>query len=237
MQKRKKKIFIATLVIMLFVGLALTPGISATGEKFKEHNLTIRMQDANGFDLRFEKLVTHEQLEEVNDSVCEFIMLIDDVMDEQSPDGSGISDSEWGQIETKVFRVVDILAKLVGKEFPVEETKLFITSVLNTLLKFQYTLRQPLISIGIGVTWVPFYDYETMIGRLIKPVFIHHIIGFSATFKLNPFKLGFPSFSYGLHRIRTFFFNGLLIDFSDLGYDRIIGPQVLIGYGLFTGFA
>ena len=237
LQKGKKKIIIPTLVVMLFLGLALTPGISATAEKIKEHNLTIRMTDALGYDIKFQKLVTHEQVEEVNDSVSEFIMLTKEVLDEESPEGSEVTDTEWEKLQNKVFTVVDILAKIVGKEFPVEDTKQFITSVVSTLLKFHYTLRQPLISIGIGVTWIPFYDYETMVGRMIKPVFIHHLIGFSATFKLNPFKLGFPSFSYGLHRIRTFFFSGLLIDFSDLGYDRIIGPQILIGYGLFTGFA
>jgi len=222
---------------MLLLGLALSPGISATAEKIKEHNLTIRMQDNNGYNFKFEKLVTLEQLEEVNNSVNEFIILANDVIDEQSPDGSGVSDTEWEKIQNKVYLVVDVLASIIGKEFPVEETKQFVSSVLGTLLKFRYTLRQPLISIGIGITWIPFYDYETMIGRLIKPVFIHHILGFSATFKLNPFKLGFPSVSYGLHRVRTFFFNGLLIDFSNIGYDRILGPQILIGYGLFTGFA
>ncbi len=238
LHKRKKRIIVPIFVVILFLGLALTPGISATAEKVKEHQLTIRMQDPyGGADYEFRKLVTHAQLEKVNDSVNEFIMLAKDSMDENSPDGSEISDSEWENIKDKVLTAVDILGLIIGKEFPVEDTKYFVSEVLNTLLKFHYNLRQPLISIGIGITWIPFYDYESMLGRLIKPVFINHILGFSATFKLNPFKLGFPSFSYGLHRIRTFFFNGLLIDFSNLGYDRIIGPQILIGYGFFTGFA
>ncbi len=236
--KRKKKIFIPILVVMLFLGLALTPGISAKAAPVKEHQLTIRMQDIYGEgDYEFRKLVTDSQLAAVNDTVNEFIMLANDALDETSPDGSDISESEWEKIETKVFTMVDILGLIIGDDFPVEDTKDFVSSVCNTLVKFRYNLRQPLISIGIGITWIPFYDYESMLGRLVKPVFIHHVIGFSATFKLNPFKLGFPSFSYGLHRIRTFFFNGLLIDFSDLGYDRILGPQILIGYGFFTGFA
>ena len=197
MKKGKKKIIIPTIVVLLFIGLALSPGMSANAETEKEHKLTIRLQDTNGRDLKIQKLVTHQQLEEVNTSVNDFIILADDAMDENSPGGSEISDSEWEKIKNKVFTLIDILAFLVGKEFPVVETKLFITSVLNTLLKFRYTIRQPLISIGIGVTWIPFYDYETMFGKLIKPVFIHHILGFSATFKFNPFVLGFPCFSYG----------------------------------------
>jgi hypothetical protein len=239
LHKRKKKIIVPILIVILFLGLALTPGISATAEKVKEHQLTIKLQDpyGTGGGYEFRKLVTQSQLEEINNSVCEFIMLAKDSMDENSADGSNITDSEWGNLINKIDSAVDILGTIIGKEFPVEDTKYYISQVSSTLLKFGYTLRQPLISIGLGITWIPFYDYESMIGRLIKPVFIHHVLGFSATFKLNPFKLGFPSLSYGLHRVRTFFFQGLLIDFSDLGYDRIIGPQILIGYGLFTGFA
>lgn len=240
MQKRKKKVIIPMLIVILFLGLAMTPGISATAEKVKEHQIKIKMMDPYGNGnggYEFRKLVTHSQLEEVNDSVNEFIMLAKDSMDENSPGGSDISESEWVTIRDKVDLVVEILGSIIGKDFPVKETKEYVAEVLSTLLKFTYNLRQPLISIGIGITWIPFYDYETMFGRLIKPVFIHHLLGFSATFKLNPFKLGFPSLSYGLHRVRTFFFNGLLIDFSNLGYDRIVGPQILIGYGFFTGFA
>ena len=218
----------------------MTPGISATAERVKEHQIKIKMLDPYGTGeggYEFRKLVTHSQLEEVNDSVNEFIMLAKDAMDENSPGGSEFSESEWEEFEEKVYLVVEILGEIIGKDFPIDETKDYVDGVLNTLFKFKYTLRQPLISIGLGITWIPFYDYETMFGRLIKPVFIHHLLGFSATFKINPFKLGFPSLSYGLHRIRTFFYNGLLIDFSNLGYDRIVGPQILIGYGFFTGFA
>jgi hypothetical protein len=238
-QKRKKKIIIPFLVVLLLFGLSITPEISANAERVKEHQLKIKMLDpyGDGNDYEFRKLVTHAQLEEVNDSVNEFIMFAKDSMDQNSPGGSDISESEWEVMQERVYLFVDILGSIIGKDFPTEDTKEYVTQVLSTLLKFQYTLQQPLISIGIGITWIPFYDYETFLGRLIKPVFIHHLIGFSATFKLNPFKLGFPSFSYGLHRVRSFFFNGLLIDFSNLGYDRIVGPQILIGYGFFTGFA
>lgn len=229
---------IPILVVMLFLGLAMAPGISAKAEMVKEHQVTIRLQDPlSGEEYEYRRLVTHNQLEAVNDTVNEYLILAKDSMDENSPGGSEISEAEWEVIENKILSVVDILGSIIGKNFPVEETKDYVSEVLSTLFKFTYTIRQPLISIGVGITWIPFYDYESMLGKLIKPIFIHHILGFSATFKLNPFKLGFPSLSYGLHRIRTFFFNGLLIDFSNLGYDRIIGPQILIGYGFFTGFA
>jgi hypothetical protein len=48
---------------------------------------------------------------------------------------------------------------------------------------------------------------------------------------------GFPYFGYGLHRVRTLFFKGIFINFGDLGYNRIVGPQMLLGFGYFSGFA
>jgi hypothetical protein len=221
---------------MLFFGLILSPVISAEKDTLKDPQLNVLIQDMTDNNHKFKITITQEQLEEVNDSVNDFIMLVNASMDESSPASMEITVSEWQVIKTKIYGLIDLIATFLGESFPAEDTKLFINSVVTNILKNRYFLRQPILSIGIGVTWIPFYDYETMAGKLIKPVFIHYILGFSATFKLLPFAHGFPAIKYGLHRIRTFFFTGLLIDFADLAYNRIIGPQVLIGFGLFTGF-
>ena len=236
MYKETKRILLPISVIILFFGLTLSPVISAENDIFKDRQLNVLMQDMPENNYKFIKKVSREQLEEVNNSVNDFIILVDTSMDESSPAGKEITVSEWQIIKTKIYGLIDLISGFLGEDFPAEDTKLFVNSVITTIIQNRYFLRQPIISIGIGVTWIPFYDYETMLGRLIKPIFIHHILGFSATFKLFPFAHGFPTIKYGLHRIRTFFFTGLLIDFADLAYNRIIGPQVLIGFGVFTGF-
>ena len=48
MQKRKKRIFVPILIVILFLGLAMTPGISATAERVKEHQIKIKMLDPYG---------------------------------------------------------------------------------------------------------------------------------------------------------------------------------------------
>jgi hypothetical protein len=237
MYKETKRIIIPILVITLFFTLALSPAITADNDTFKDRQLNVLMQDMPKIDQKFIKKVSREQLEEVNDSVNDFIMLVDSSMDENSPAGNDITVSEWEVIKTKIYGLIDLVSVFLGEDFPTEDIKIFVNSVITTIIQNRYFLRQPIISIGIGITWIPFYDYETMIGKLIKPIFIHHLLGFSATFKLFPFAHGFPTIKYGLHRMRTFFFTGLLIDFSDLGYNRIIGPQILIGFGVFTGFS
>ena len=236
MLKETKKIIIAILVVVLFFGLTLSPVISAENDTFKNHRLTVRMQDMPENTQIFKKKISREQLEEVNDSVNDFIMLVDASMDISSSEGKKITVNELMAIKTKVYAIIDIIAGFLDEDFPADETKAFLDTVVGNILKNRYFLRQPLLSIGIGITWIPFYEYETMFGRLIKPIFIHHFLGVSATCKLLPFAHGFPTVKYGLHRMRTFFFNGLLIDFADLGYNRIIGPQILIGFGVFTGF-
>ena len=237
MNKEKKRIILPILVITLFFSLALSPIISADNDTLKDRQLNVLMQDMTEINQKFITKVSRDQLEQVNDSVNDFIMLVDASMDESSPSGNDITVSEWQVIKTKIYGLIDLVSVFLGDGFPADDTKIFVNSVITTIIQNRYFLRQPIISIGIGITWIPFYDYETMVGKLIKPIFIHHLLGFSATFKLFPFAHGFPSLKYGLHRMRTFFFTGLLIDFSDLGYNRIIGPQILIGFGVFTGFS
>lgn len=230
-----KKIIFPISALILFFGLAVSPVISSEYNNLESPQLNVLMQDMTDKNHKFMISVTQEQLEEVNNSVSDFIVFADASLDESSPSGKEISVAEWQVIKTKIYGLIDLVSEFLGDGFPTEDTKIFINSVVTSIVKNRYFLRQPIISMGIGITWIPLYDYETMVGRLIKPIFIHHILGFSATFKLFPLAHGFPAIKYGLHRMRTFFFTGLLIDFSDLGYHRLIGPQILIGFGLFTG--
>lgn len=225
-------------MVLLLLGTTLSSGISAEkSEPDKEHKLTIFMRGITNDNYKIEAKISQEQLKEFNSTVDDFMVLVDVVMDENSSEGAEITASEWEDIETIVYSLIDIIKVMVGEDFPEAETKSFISSVIISLLSARFNLRQPLLSIGIGITWLPFYEYETFLGKMIKPVFIRHIFGFSGTCKLNPFVLGFPCYKFGRHRVRTFFFQGILINFGDLGVNRLIGPQLLIGYGFFNGFA
>jgi len=238
MRQKLIKTIIPIAMVLLLLGTTLSSGISAeNSETNQEHKLTIFMRGVTNDNYKIEAKISQEHLDEFNSTIDDFMVLVDVVMDENSSEGSEITASEWEDIETSVFCLIDIIKVMVGEGFPEEEIKSFISSVIISLHGVRYHLRQPLLSVGIGITWVPFYEYETFLGKMIKPVFIRHIFGFSGTCKLNPFVLGFPCYKFGRHRVRTFFFQGILINFGDLGVNRLIGPQLLIGYGFFTGFA
>ena len=233
----KSKTIALWIVIVLFFSIAVSPVISDENAEINQHKLTIIMKGVTHNNYQIEAKISKEQLNEFNNSLNDCISFVNDMMAEDSFDGENITTSEWIKIKYRFNELIDLIKKMIGDDFPDEETKVFVNSVIKLILSGRFLFRQPVFSIGIGITWIPFYEYETLIGKIFKPIFIQHLLGFSATFKLNPFVVGFPCIKFGLHRVRTFFFEGLLINFGELGIERTVGPQILIGFGFFTGFA
>ena len=236
----KRKKFLEAIIAIAVVLVLVLPSSAAIANNplrsvDKQKTLTIWMSGVNGEDYSIQMKISQEKLEELNVALDDFLDLTNATTDENSPDGTNISVSEWTEIENGVNRMIDLIKAVAGDDFPDETIKTFIGSIIESLLGPFSIVRQPLLSVGIGITWVPFYEYETFLGKLLRPVFMRHFIGFSATCRLNPFVLGFPYWYFGYQRVRTFLFTGLLINFGDLGIDRLIGPQLLIGYGCFTG--
>lgn len=241
MLKIRKKIKLLESIIVVFVILILViPSstiIARSTQKTIEKNktLSIWMNDVEGKDYSIQKEISEKKFNQMNVLLTDFLTYANSTLQDNSPGGKNITGIEWDEIEKGIMKIIDIIKVVVGDEFPYETTKTYIMSIINLFRGPIYLIRQPLLSIGLGVTWIPFYDYETFLGKMIRPVFVRHLIGFSVTARLNPFQLGFPYWYFGLQRVRTFLFKGLLINFADLGFKRLLGPQILIGFGAFTG--
>jgi hypothetical protein len=232
-----KKTILAIAVIILFFGLTITPAIGAEPLVVKTKKMTILMHGVAGEDYLVEMEVKEEDFQKINNEYSNFMEIINITRNKNSEQGVEISDNEWNLFKDSIDKIIDLIADIVGDDFPIEDTKIFVNSLIERLINPINLFSQPLISVGIGITFIPFYDYETFFGKLIRPVIIQHLFGFSATIKFSPFIVGFPSVRIALHRIRTFFFNGLMINFADMGVNKVIGPQLLLGFGCFTGFA
>ena len=236
----RKKFLKSVTAAIVILALIIPNYIVIAGNRQKPSEsiktISICMKNVEGQDYLIEKEITERKFDEINISLIEFLTLANSTLDTNSPGGKNISGIEWDEIENGIIKIIDIIKDVTGDAFPYEATKSFIASLINIFRTPMYIVRQPLLSIGIGVTWIPFYDYETFLGRMFRPVFVRHLIGFSVTARLNPFVLGFPYWYFGFQRVRTFFFGGLLINFADLGIKRLVGPQLIIGYGVFTGF-
>jgi hypothetical protein len=201
----------------------------------KTKTITVWIPGLDNEDLLIQSELTQEDFDKINLSLNACLEVMTKTVNENSIDGINISESEWDEIKVSIYEIIYNLKEILGVNFPWLEILTFIDILIKALRGPFFLIRQPLLSIGIGFTLIPFYDYETFIGKMLRPVFMRHFIGFSITARLNPFILGFPYWHFGYQRVRTFFFNGLHINCGDLGHDRIIGPQLLLGYGVFTG--
>ncbi|MGF3554984.1 MAG: hypothetical protein ACQXXF_06930 [Thermoplasmatota archaeon] len=239
----KIKNLIAFAVIIMFI----LPTTNVFGkEPFisnnKQKNLTVNLGglDGEGYSIQIE--ISNEEFENLSKMLNDTLINIARATKfENSPDGKNISDSEWNQVKNDVNCIIDFIKKIVGDDFPNESIKAEVADIIKSLqdptplggpiYNLFYLCRQPLLSIGVGYTWIPHYDYETFLGKMLRPIFMRHVIGFSATFPI--FKFGFVYWYFGFQRVWTFLFRGLHINFGDLGIDRLFGPQILIGYGFF----
>ena len=236
MRQEVNRTIIISAVIILLLGISLSPGISAGDPENKSKMLSVWMPGITEDNYSSEMEVTPEQLDEFNNTMNNLQCLMEDASDETSSEGTKITGSEWEDIRIAAYAVIDFFKELIGDEFPDEEAKHFICSVIGQLLSPLWYLRQPIVSIGIGITWIPFYDYETFLGKMFRPIWIRNFLGFSISLRINPFPPPITYTKAGDHRVRSMLYTGLLINYGNLGINRLIGPQLLIGYG-FNGMA
>jgi len=97
--------------------------------------------------------------------------------------------------------------------------------------------RSTVASIGRGFCFIPFYDYETFLGVMLRPMwFIYPPLfmggaGYTGNFNVNVLP---PRIEYGdrmgPHILRTTMFTGLYINVGELGVDTLFsGTIILLG--------
>lgn len=240
MKKREK--IVPIMIVMIFLGIAISSGVNASDSLIlpKENapnpevypkTVSVWMPGITEDDYRVSFQINDKQLGEVNQTIRDLTTSLEQATGDFSPNGEEINSDEWDLIREKANIIIDYLHYLIGDDFPVEEAKKTINSVIGNLFGPFWWLRQPILSVGFGFIVVPFYDYETFIGRMFRPVNIWYLYGCSISVRPNPFRPLIPYGKIGLHRVRSMLFQGLLLDFGKLGFERRMGPQLLIGYG------
>ena len=121
--------------------------------------------------------------------------------------------------------VIDSI-KSLDENFPDIDFEQLIIKIVNSFLNpvSSIFVFHPMISAGIGFTWIPFYDYETFMGIVVRPMFTRYIFGAirSGGFLQRYFMIGsFPVF--------TIRFIGIFINLGGIGQNKIIGPTIYIG--------
>ena len=116
--KNKMKTIFPILGALLFLGIALSPGITAQEPVSKDRTLTIWMPGITEDDYRLQMEVTQEQVDAIDSQLDVFLGLVEAVKDENSLEGAKVTQSEWQDLKTSVFGMIDSIEVIVGEEFP-----------------------------------------------------------------------------------------------------------------------
>lgn len=216
-------------IILLFLGMAISPVVSADDTE----ELTVWMPGITEDNFSLQMQIEKAEAEKVNASVDVFMGLIEGVKDPNSPGGEKIVSEEWGDLLDTMNSIIYTVQDIVGDEFPEIDVEEFTQGIVFSLINpFKWFMRSGLLSIGRGFTFIPFYDYEQFFGFMFRPIFVTHMLGFSSMFHFNmiPPRLEYAD-RIGIYRYVTIGFTGLFLNIGDLGREGFVGPVMLMGKG------
>jgi hypothetical protein len=145
-----------------------------------------------------------------------------------------LTDDEKNEIKTRITGLVDSLnTMLVASGLDPVTTSWLFREMFET-----EPGRSTIISVGMGYAFIPFYDYETFLGVMLRPMWLLYppifLLGGGYTGNLNvnvlPPRIEFGD-RLGCHIVRTTIFTGLYINIGELGYDRMFGPGAMLLLG------
>ena len=217
-------------IVLLFIGIAAAPSIGAQTPIKNEKNDVLTLiwaTEDHKNDCSMKKAITEDQSNNINIVMDEFLGTVKIILEDLK-----ISTEEWATIKGITNNFIQSIKDVLKEEFPAIDTDMFVQEMVKTLLGSWNVpnFRAPIFSIGRGIAWIPFYDYEAFFGLMLRPIFITHVLGFTAAFHLNmlPFRFEYGD-RLGVQRFTTLGFTGLFINVGDVGLDRIIGPVLMIG--------
>ena len=222
--KNAKKIC-AFATVALFLSLILASANSA-GNEFGDI-FEIEYADDNGNTYNVVIEIEEEQLKEFINSWCSW----EDTLKIIRSDGE-IDDQELIDLENETITMLEELKELTYDP----ETGVYYFPNINipTLVHdhlFMIGGGTRIFSVGRGRVWLPFNRQgETFVGKRFAPIFVRHTIGFTRVKSVSLFPFSwFILDRLFTHRICTFGFTGLYIDFGKRYFDNSIGPVILIG--------
>jgi hypothetical protein len=230
-RKMKKRIF-AILVVGLFLAVAAASATNtAPAPKANDKVMSVVIGQDN--QKLTKEIVTADQTQ-LNNFVTELMDFKTWIANERPFQDLKLTDDEKNEIKTRISGLVDSLNNiLVASDLDPVTTDWLFTEMFET-----EPGRSTIISVGMGYAFIPFYDYETFLGVMLRPMWLLYppifLLGGGYTGNLNVNILP-PRIEYGdrlgCHIVRTTIFTGLYINIGELGYDRMFGPGAMILLG------
>jgi len=225
-----KKAIIPIVVAGLFLTLAFTPTTAEeTPIEDDELVLNIALPDKNGLN-EFSITIASSEISALEQTIDEFKTTCEEIRPFEDKE---IDEEEKITLKDKINNVVDSLNTIIAsKGFDPIESSFIFKEMFETEMG-----RSTIASVGRGWTFIPFYDYETFIGVMLRPMWLFYppLIfgggGYSGNFNVNVFP---PRIEYGdrlgCHILRTTVFTGLYINIGELGFETLFhGGVILLG--------
>ena len=225
-----KKAIIPIVIAGLFLTLAFT---STTAEETPieddEIVLNIALPDQQGLN-DFSITIGRSEITALEETVDEFQTTCEEIRPFQDKE---IDEEEKTTLKDKINNVVDSLNTIItSKGFDPIASSFIFKEMFETEMG-----RSTIASVGRGWTFIPFYDYETFIGVMMRPMWLFYppLIfgggGYSGNFNVNVFP---PRIEYGdrlgCHILRTTTFTGLYLNIGELGFETLFhGGVILLG--------
>jgi len=221
---KKKKIIIITIII-LFLTLSCSTIVSSTDTKDPDTVLTIWIPGITQDNYFRQIQVTEEEVEFLIDKIDDTLNTINASMLPNSSGYTKITLEEWQQISLNFCSFIDSIRFIID-DFPdIDSSKLLTKIIQGFFIPLPGFFRpKPIISAGIGNTWIPFYDYETFLGFMFRPMLTRYQFGFTHIGGLTQCK-----FTIGKYFILNSRFCGIFINLGDIGYEQIMGPTMYVG--------
>ena len=221
-----KKIKVASILItILFLNLLILPLISAEEQTDSDRLLTIWMPGITEDNYFRQIQVSEAEIQILKDNITNTLNIINSTLLPNSSGFSEITYEEWQQISSNICVFLDSI-ELIIDDFPdIDTTKLITRIVEGFFLPLPGFFRpKPILSAGIGNTMIPFYDYETFLGRMIRPMLTRYQFGFTHIGGITRCR-----FTIGKYFIFNTRFCGMFINLGDICFEQKMGPTMYIG--------
>ena len=213
------------MIVALFLCIAFSPSIDAKKPLNQEQVMTVWLPGVTEDNYITQVTLSDEQYQTFKDKLVNILVVINTTISPDGDSGLIITEAEWQQIFNSMDDFIDTI-KSVVTNFPDVNTDQIVIDAINAIIDPFAGFIHPagVISIGTGFTIIPFYGYESFMGLMFRPMFSRYLFGFSRLGGL----ISHHSI-VGRYKMAILGFKGLFINLGDIGFDRILGPQIYIG--------
>ena len=229
---KKIKAVVAFGIASLFLlGATMSPIASTTEKNVANEEVVGDTGKLKCYVFRpFQYMATSEV--EINEEMIDDLQYIKESMERAKDE---LKDENINNAKKEIRNAIEVMKELdiLPEEVSTEETLDMVFGDSNTVQPtglFKFGFMQPILTVGLGISWIPLYPGEAFFGIMLRPMFFGYLAGFTASFNVHVIP---PRIDYwdivGPHFFMAFGFAGIYIDWAGIGICLLPFTQLAIG--------